>query len=54
MTDGTGNTVVIKQVKKMSKREEKLYVKALREKIAKNEDLDEDEEEYAYEHNLFA
>lgn len=54
MTDAVGNTVEVKQKKKLTKREEKAFAKKVKQKIEKGEDLDSDEEEYAYENNLFA
>ncbi|KAI9203777.1 elongation factor EF-3 [Polychytrium aggregatum] len=53
ITDATGNTVAVKQKKKMSKREEKAYMKTVKAKIANGDELDEDEEEFAYANNLF-
>ena len=53
MTDALGNTSEVKQAKKaVSKRDEKAMLKALRKKIAQNEELDEAEEEMAVEHDL--
>jgi len=55
MTDALGNTSEVKAAKKvMSKREEKAYMKVVKGKIDKGEELDEDEEEFAQEHNLYA
>jgi len=55
MTDALGNTSEVKGPKKvMSKREEKAYLKVVKGKIDKGEELDEDEEEFAQEHNLYA
>ena len=55
MTDAVGNTVEVKkQKKKLSKREEKALVKTLRTKIDQGEELDSDEEAFAYEQGLFA
>ncbi|KAI9357701.1 elongation factor EF-3 [Zopfochytrium polystomum] len=53
MVDAFGNKEAVKQKKKMSKREEKLYAKKLKEKIDAGLDLDDDEYEFATEHNLF-
>jgi elongation factor 3 len=45
ITDAVGNIVEVKKAKKkLSKREEKAMVKALKAKIDKGEDLDSDEE----------
>merc|ERR1711871_523206 len=53
MTDALGNTTEIKQEKKkMRKVEEKKYIKMLRKKIKDGEDLDDEEHEFAAEHNL--
>ncbi|KAI8903400.1 elongation factor EF-3 [Gorgonomyces haynaldii] len=54
MVDAVGNTTEVKQVKKLSKREEKAFMKVIKQKIAKGEELDEDEEKFAYANNLFA
>jgi elongation factor 3 len=54
MTDAAGNTVEIKKPKKkLTKREEKAKLKEVKQKIDKGEDLDSDEEEFAYEKGLF-
>jgi elongation factor 3 len=53
MTDALGNTSEVKQAKKaVSKRDEKALLKALRKKIAQNEELDEAEEEMAIANDL--
>jgi elongation factor 3 len=53
MTDALGNTSEIKQEKKkMTKVEEKKYIKMLRKKIKDGDDLDDEEHEYAAENNL--
>ncbi len=53
MTDALGNTTEIKQEKKkMTKVEEKKYIKMLRKKIKDGEDLDDEEHEFAAENNL--
>lgn len=45
----------MKQAKKvMSAREKKAYLKIVKGKISKGEELDEDEEEFAQEENLYA
>jgi len=55
MTDALGNTSDVKQAKKvMSAREKKAYLKIVKAKISKGEELDEDEEEFAQEENLYA
>jgi len=53
MVDAVGNVTEVKQKKKMTKREEKAYIKALKAKIDAGEDLDEDEMNFAFENNLF-
>lgn len=54
ITDATGNTIEVKKpAKKLSKREEKAYIKNVKSKIEKGEELDEDEEAFAYERQLF-
>lgn len=53
MTDAVGNVTEISQKKKMTKREEKAYIKMIKTKIAKGEELNEDEETFAYENQLF-
>merc|ERR1712226_876766 len=53
MTDAAGNKIEIKQAKKkLSKKEEKQLVKKIKQKIKNGEDLDTDEEEFAYEKEL--
>lgn len=53
MTDALGNVTEVKQAKKkMSKRDEKAAIKALKKKIQDGVDLDEDEFEMATEHDL--
>jgi len=55
MTDALGNTSEVKQQKKaMSTREKKAYLKVVKGKIDKGEELDEDEEEFAQAENLYA
>jgi elongation factor 3 len=53
ITDAVGNVVEVKQKKKLSKREEKAYIKVVKAKIDAAEDLDSDEEAFAYEKQLF-
>jgi elongation factor 3 len=54
MTDALGNVTEVKQAKKaLSKRDEKAMLKALRKKITSGEELDEDEDAIALEHNLY-
>ena len=48
--DATGNEVKAK--KTLSAKEKKKYMKALKAKIARGEDLDTEEENYAIEWNL--
>ena len=53
MTDALGNTSEVKQEKKkMTKVEEKKYIKALRKRIKDGEELDDEEHEFAVEHDL--
>ncbi|KAJ3066279.1 translational elongation factor EF-1 alpha [Podochytrium sp. JEL0797] len=53
MEDAFGNKSAVKGKKKMSKREEKVFMKAVKAKIDADIDLDEEEYEFATEHNLF-
>ncbi|KAI8615408.1 ABC cassette-containing protein [Chytriomyces sp. MP71] len=53
MEDAFGNKSAVKTKKKMSKREEKVYAKAVKAKIDADIDLDEEEYEFATEHSLF-
>jgi len=53
MTDAFGNVTDVKGPKKtLSKRDEKAALKALKKKIDKGEELDDEEEELALAHNL--
>jgi len=53
VTDAAGNVTKIKaQKKKLSKKEEKQLVKKIKAKIKNGEDLDTDEEEFAFEKDL--
>merc|ERR1712194_71930 len=53
VTDAAGNVSKVKgQKKKLSKKEEKVLTKRLKAKIKNGEDLDTDEEEYAFEKDL--
>jgi len=53
MTDAHGNVSEVKQAKKvLSKREEKIYIKALKKKIDAGEELDEDEDADAIKFGL--
>ena len=53
MTDALGNTTEVKQEKKkMTKVEEKKYIKMLRKRIKDGDELDDEEHEFAIEHNL--
>ena len=54
MVDALGNVTEIKEKKKLSKREEKAYLKTVKGKIDKGEELDEDEEAFAQENDLYA
>jgi len=53
MEDAFGNKEAVKQKKKMTKREEKVYAKAVKAKIDANIDLDDEEYEFAAANNLF-
>jgi elongation factor 3 len=53
MIDAFGNKEAVKAKKKMSKREEKMFAKKIKEKIDANVDLDDEEYEYAAANNLF-
>ena len=53
MTDALGNVSEVKVKKKRSAREEKAYLKAVKAKIKNGDELDEDEEEFAQENNLY-
>ncbi|ORY53621.1 hypothetical protein BCR33DRAFT_711011 [Rhizoclosmatium globosum] len=53
MEDAFGNKSAVKTKKKLSKREEKVMIKNVQAKIAADIDLDEEEYEFATEHNLF-
>jgi len=53
MTDAAGNKMEIKlEKKKMSKKEEKVFIKKIKAKIKNGEALDSDEEDFAYEKDL--
>jgi elongation factor 3 len=52
MVDATGNEIKLKSQKKLNAKEKKRLIKVIKQKIANNEDLDIDEEEYAIEWNL--
>jgi elongation factor 3 len=51
--DAFGNAVAVSQKKKMSKKEEKLFIKKIKEKIKAGLELDDEENEYAIENNIF-
>jgi len=53
MTDASGNTSEVKVKKTLSKRDEKIKIKAIKKKIEEGADLDTDEEEFALEKGLF-
>ncbi|KAJ3118992.1 translational elongation factor EF-1 alpha [Nowakowskiella sp. JEL0407] len=53
MTDAHGNVSAIKQKKKYTKREEKVMIKTIKAKIAQGVELDDDEDEFANDHNLY-
>lgn len=53
ITDAFGNAVAIQQVKKLSKKEEKLFVKKIKDKIKAGVELDEDESDYAIKNNIY-
>jgi elongation factor 3 len=53
MTDALGNTTEVQQEKKkMTKVEEKKYIKVLRKRIKDGDELDDEEHEFAIEHDL--
>ena len=52
MVDATGNEIKLKSQKKLNAKEKKRLMKLIKQKIANDEDLDTDEEEYAIEWNL--
>jgi elongation factor 3 len=55
VVDAVGNVVEVKKPKKkLTKREEKALIKTVKAKIDKGEELDSDEEAFAYEKELFA
>ncbi|KAJ8608442.1 hypothetical protein CTAYLR_009594 [Chrysophaeum taylorii] len=54
VTDAFGNVTEVKQKKQLSKKEIKVMMKRVKDKIKNGADLDEDEEEFAEEHNLWA
>ena len=53
MTDATGNVTKLKVKKKLSKREEKIRKKEIKEKIEKGEDIDSSEYEFAKRKGLY-
>ena len=53
ITDAYGNVTEVKQKKTLSKKEIKVKLKLVKEKIKNGDDLDEDEEEFATEHDLW-
>lgn len=53
MVDAVGNTTKVKVKKVMSKREEKVYAKAIKTKIDAGVDLDDDENDYAIANNIY-
>jgi len=54
ITDAFGNVTEVKQKKTLSKKEIKVMTKRVKDKIKSGAELDEDEEEFAEEHNLWA
>merc|ERR1739842_163317 len=53
VTDAAGNVSKVKgQKKKLSKKEEKALIKKLKAKLKNDQELDTDEEEFAFEKNL--
>jgi elongation factor 3 len=50
--DASGNEVKVKRKKKLNAKEKKKMMNHIKKKIAENEDLDSEEEEYAIEWNL--
>jgi len=53
MTDASGNTVKLKVKKTYSKREEKAMIKKIKKMIKDGDELDDEEYEFATEHDLF-
>lgn len=53
MTDALGNVTEVKQKKKLSTRETKALLKAVKAKISNGEELDDDEDEFAQENDLY-
>ena len=53
VTDAYGNVTEVKQVKTLSKKEIKAQIKKIKDMIKKGLDLDEDEEAFAEEHELW-
>jgi elongation factor 3 len=51
--DAVGNTTEVKIKKKMTKREEKIYAKCIKDKIDGGEELDSDEEDFAINNNIY-
>lgn len=54
VVDAYGNVTEVKQKKTLSKKEIKVMMKRVKDKIKNGADLDEDEEEFAEEHSLWA
>ena len=52
--DAKGNVSEVKIKKKLSKRDEKKKILEIKKKIKAGEELDEDEDDFAHEHNLWA
>jgi elongation factor 3 len=52
MVDATGNEIKLKSQKKLNAKDKKRLMKVIKQKIANNEELDTDEEEYAIEWNI--
>jgi len=53
MTDARGNIDKVKQKTKMTRREENMMIKKLRKKIKDDEELDDEEYEFAVEKKLY-
>jgi len=53
IVDAVGNTSEVKIKKKMTKREEKIYAKSIKDKIDGGEELDSDEEDFAIKNNIY-
>jgi elongation factor 3 len=54
ITDAAGNVSEVKQKKKLSMREKKALIKKIKQMIVDGVELDEDDEEFAQENNLYS